>query len=264
MLKIFVSLLSLCSSVLFAQDYYAPTSKDKEPLARFPLDFKVQNGVMLYTLPAELTGVPNNVRLEQLSNIDGIRTFSGPKGTAVCMGEGEAPGCVVTHRGLQMNKELARAAISRRFEDPLLQRDALRIAEDFIEHSGNEPIGFIGALKRRSVQWTNAAPSGRWSTFFVNEINGGRGEVNISFVETSDGYQLTYPNGSKGDLSKVRWTAFHGAGIWTAGGTEGWFDFTFNDEINKFEGFFGSYKKDSSGQTIKVREGRWYGERVSR
>ncbi|WP_141731663.1 hypothetical protein [Oligoflexus tunisiensis] len=263
MMKVFIGLISLCSSVLFAQDYYAPTSKDKEPLARFPLSFEVQNGVMLYTLPAELTGVPNNVRLDLQSEVDGIRTFSGPKGTAVCMGVGDEPGCVVRHKGLQMNKELARTAILRRFEDPQLQRDALAISSEFIEHSGNEPIGFLGALKRRSIKWVNAAPAGRWSTYFVNERDGGRGEVNISFVETSDGYQLTYPNGSRGDLSKVRWTAFHAAGNWAAAGSEGWFDFSFNEEINKFEGFFGSYKTTSGG-TVKVREGRWYGERLNR
>ncbi|MDQ3231520.1 MAG: hypothetical protein M3Q07_06830 [Pseudobdellovibrionaceae bacterium] len=268
MMKLWIGLISLCSSALFAQDYYSPTGKDKEPLARYPLDFAVENGVMTYSLPPELTGVRNNVSLAQDSENNGIRTFSGREGTAVCMGEGNKAGCVVRHQNLQMNKEAARMAIVSRFADTQLQRDAMAISREFIEHSGNEPIGFIGALKQRQVRWT--APSTQWSTFFVNDQKGGRENVAIIF-NPKDGAtsRMRFPNGDVGELIVSRWSDFHAAGTWSARNDKGWFDFTFNEKIDKFEGYWGYYKlingKVAIDNETKVPEttrvGRWHGNR---
>jgi hypothetical protein len=268
MMKLWIGLISLCSSALFAQDYYSPTGKDKEPLARYPLNIAVQNGVMTYSLPPELTGIRNDVRLVLDSENNGIRTFTGPKGTAVCMGEGDKPGCVVRHQNLQMNKEEARKAIVSRFADTQLQRDALAIASDFMEHSGNEPIGFIGALKLRQVSWK--APSTQWSSFFVDYARGFRENVAITFNPEKDATSvMRFPNGDEGKLIVKNWSPFHAAGTWSARGSQGWFDFTFNEQINKFEGYFGFYKMENGKVVIDektnapeaMRMGLWHGER---
>lgn len=275
MMKLWIGLIWLCSSTLFAQDYYSPTGKDKEPLARFPISVAVDDGVMTYKLPKELTGTDeNSIRLVQVTDNSGIRTFAGPKATAVCMGDGSKPGCVVKHRDLQTDFEAARVAINNRFADNQLQLAAQSISREFIGNGDGslEPIGFIGALKKRQQEWV--IPAGKWLTYFVDDTKEDRAALEITFNET--GVEKTPPQlkileETVGELVEVRWTAFHAAGTWVIKGSKRWFDFTFNEQLNKFEGYYGIYEMKEDGKEVAtdeatkapktIRLGRWYGSR---
>lgn len=264
MKKVLFGLLALGSSALFGQDYYSPTNKDAEPLARFPIDITVQDGLMNYTLPKELVGVENKISLVEVSRVDGIRTFSGPKATAVCMGADKTPGCVVTHRNLDKNKDLAESAIKQKFADPNLRLQALNISKEFsdFEHSGNEPIGFIGALKPRKVPWVEPiSASDKISKWNVEWQPNSAAPIAayLYFDEKSKAstQSKTDPEKPIGTLENIYWSDFHASGTWKAGTSTGWFDITFNAAINQFDGFYG----DTTSQG-NVRKGRFHGDLI--
>jgi hypothetical protein len=271
-MKIFKMMLmvwALASTGVMAQDYYAPTDKEKEPVARFPFDvkpeIKIENGekVLKYTLPKMLTGNVNVIRttavdLPGLNDLPNpVKMFVGEKATITCMGTDANPGCMVTHRNLSLNKDLAYQEIDRTYFDPELRLAARKVVDDFqsapVEHSGNQPIGVIGALKDRQ---DSGSPSGTVKTQFDRagtittawitwKIEDGTGK----FANTAD-FKL---NGrqEKGSLTDVKQFGNRVRGRWSVANEFGWFDFEFNNAKTRFEGFYGV------GENGSARVGRW-------
>ncbi len=244
-----------------AQDYYSPTDKDKEPLARFPLtDLKVETNsegksVLSYTLPLELTGRRNHVVLKEASALNSpVRVYEGPLAMATCMGAEGAPGCVVKHKSLDVDPLIASELINKKFADPEIRSAALAISNSF-RHSGNEPIGFIGALVKRPDEFQ--LPKGSWNTYFSMESS--PQTVTNSTVEwnasAENVMKPTYTYGAKapGSFTDIQWQATHVSGRWLAEGQMGWFDFTFDSKMSKFDGYFGF------GEPGSPRAGRWFG-----
>jgi len=254
-----------CSTSALAQDYYAPTDKEKEPAARFPLsEISIRtnpNGekYITYDLPLELTGekntiVASEVKLPGLDDLPhNVRIFSGPKATVTCMGTDERPGCMVTHRNLNMDPLKAYAKINETFYDPQMRADAQLVVDDFqdLEHSGNQPIGVLGGLKLRKDSKAPAFPTGEMETRY--EVGKSIQEVKIrwSASGTSGSYNL---NGVREMvLTDIKYVGNRARGRWGDKGQEplGWFEFNFNSAKTRFEGYFGQ------GEPGSVRKGRW-------
>jgi hypothetical protein len=269
--------LAMGSSAVMAQDYYAPTDKQKEAVARFPFAEKPEirinsNGekVITYTLPEMLTGQKNEIRAT-LVNLPGsedlpnaVQLFVGPKATITCMGTDENPGCTVTHRNLSVNLNKSKALIDQTYNDPQLRSDALLVVDEFqtIAHSGNQPIGFIGALKDRD---DSKLPRGTIQTYFARPT----GEYNKASItwkqrvvqgkeELDQEADLRVGGLGNGKLTNVKQFGNRVRGIWTIAGKSGWFDFTFNNDKNRFEGTFGDYSSnDPSLEKNHRRAGVW-------
>lgn len=138
-----VSLLLALSSGAFAQDYYTPVKKELEPLARFPLTaFAMNDRALRYELPQDLTGRPIVVSMQRMyAGLDGMRLYSGPLGTASCMGTDVLPACVIQHRNLAIDPAARNQFLNQKHVDPETRVKAQGVADSF--SSGNEPIGFI-------------------------------------------------------------------------------------------------------------------------
>lgn len=270
-MKIFKMMLmawALASTGVMAQDYYAPTDKEKEPVARFPFEvkpeIKTENGekVLKYTLPKMLTGNVNVIRttavdLPGLGDLPNpVKMFVGEKATITCMGTDSNPGCMVTHRNLSLNKDLAYQEIDRTYYDPELRIAARAVVDEFqnpVEHSGNQPIGIIGALKDRKdsgfprgVVKTQFDRAGNMTTAWITwKTEDGTG----NFANTAD-FKI---NGreEKGSLTDVKQFGNRVRGRWSVANESGWFDFEFNNDKTRFEGFFGV------GGNGSARVGRW-------
>jgi len=251
-----------------AQDYYAPTDKEKEPVARFPFEvkpeIKTENGekVLKYTLPTMLTGNVNVIRttavdLPGLNDLPNpVKMFVGDKATITCMGTDSNPGCMVTHRNLSLNKDLAYKEINETYYDPQLRIAARAVVDEFqnpVEHSGNQPIGIIGALKERKdsgfprgtlkTQFDRAGTiTTAWITWKTEDATG-------KFANTAD-FKI---NGreDKGSLADVKQFGNRVRGRWSIANESGWFDFEFNNDKTRFEGFYGV------GDNGSARVGRW-------
>jgi hypothetical protein len=273
-MKIFKMMLMawvLASTGVMAQDYYAPTDKEKEPVARFPFEvkpeIKTENGekVLKYTLPTMLTGNVNVIRatavdLPGLNDLPNpVKMFVGDKATITCMGTDSNPGCMVTHRNLSLNKTLAYQEIDRTYYDPELRAAARKVVDEFqtgpVEHSGNQPIGIIGALKDRQ---DGGLPKGPMKSEFV--LDGSVTVAEITWVtELVDGKTrlrkdqiYTVANSSiTGSLTGVEQFGNRVRGRWSAAGKSGWFDFEFNNAKTRFEGTFGMNENGSR------RAGTW-------
>lgn len=271
--------MAMSSSMVMAQDYYAPTDKEKEPVARFPLEeIRIQtiNGekVIKYELPATLTGEVNRIEAKEvkipgLNNLpNSVRVFAGDNATVTCMGTDDKPGCMVTHRNLNLDKDLAYAAINEEYFDPQLRINARSVVDEFhgpVEHSGNQPIGILGGLKPRESK-ANLPFTGTWITKYELP-NGKLVFAKVTLRRTNDGfggeywYNATIPTGSgsdtwenkdKGTFSDVRYFGNRVIGRWAAGGSSpGWFEFTFSAAKTRFEGYYGIKGPGSD------RAGRW-------
>jgi hypothetical protein len=267
--KMMLMVWALASTGVMAQDYYAPTDKEKEPVARFPFDvkpeIKTENGekVLKYTLPTMLTGNVNVIRttavdLPGLSDLPNpVKMFVGDKATITCMGTDSNPGCMVTHRNLSLNKDLAFQEIDRTYYDPELRLAARKVVDEFqrapVEHSGNQPIGIIGALKDRQDSGfprgavkTQFDRAGTITTAWITwKIEDGTGK----FANTAD-FKLNGRD-EKGSLTDVKQFGNRVRGRWSIASESGWFDFEFNNDKTRFEGFYGV------GDSGSARVGRW-------
>jgi hypothetical protein len=273
-MKIFKMMLmvwALASTGVMAQDYYAPTDKEKEPVARFPFDvkpeIKTENGekVLKYTLPTMLTGNVNVIRttavdLPGLSDLPNpVKMFVGDKATVTCMGTDSNPGCMVTHRNLSLNKDLAFQEIDRTYYDPELRLAARKVVDEFqrapVEHSGNQPIGIIGALKDRQDA---GLPQGVMRTQFVRDGSLAVAQITWDTELVNNKPRLkkelkfTVANSSiTGSLNGVEQFGNRVRGRWSAAGESGWFDFEFNNAKTRFEGTYGLNENGSA------RAGTW-------
>jgi len=255
-----------CSSAAMAQDYYAPTDKEKEPAARFPLEsisiLTNPNGekYITYQLPLELTGEKNVIVASEvnLSGLEGlpanVQIFSGPKATVTCMGSDDRPGCMVRHRNLSLNKAKAYAKINETYFDPQMRADAQLVVDDFqsIEHSGNQPIGVLGGLKLRSESKAPAFPTGTMQTRY--DVNKKFQEVSITWSATGASAVYELSGAGEMELTDVKHLGNRARGRWGIkgqSGTSGWFEFQFNSAKTRFDGYYGE------GPNGSVRKGRW-------
>jgi hypothetical protein len=275
-MKIFKMMLmvwALASTGVMAQDYYAPTDKEKEPVARFRLDeIKIKtepNGekYINYELPETLTGernviVASEVKLPGLDKLP-VRIFSGPNATVTCMGTDDKPGCMVTHKNLKLNPVLAEVKINETYYDPEQRSAALLVVKEFqnpVAHSGNQPIGVLGGLKPRSAK-AELPIAGTWISRY--EIADGKQmfakltlekdtlQGNFRFSSAVPANAMDWDQKPEGKISGVKYFGNRVIGRWTAGGRSGWFEFTFNNAKTRFEGFYGV------GDNGSARVGRW-------
>jgi hypothetical protein len=261
------------SSAVMAQDYYAPTDKQKEAVARFPFEKKPEirfnsNGgkEITYTLPEMLTGERNVIRatavdlpgLDDLPN--SVQMFVGDKATISCMGTDANPGCTVSHRNLKVNLARSEALINDTYYDPELRRDARLVVDEFqkVAHSGNQPIGFIGALKDREDA---KAPKGKMTSYFARPL-GGHNTAEITWV--LDEKQKLKPEAGLyvkglgyGQLTNVKQFGNRVRGVWSVAGNVGWFDFNFNNQKTSFEGSFGEYPSRVQDLNNHKKAGVW-------
>lgn len=275
-MKIFKMMLmvwALASTGVMAQDYYAPTDKEKEPVARFPFEvkpeIKTENGekYLQYTLPTILTGNVNVIKAREVK-IPGLEDLPNPvqmfvheKATITCMGKDTNPGCMVTHRNLSLNKDLAYREINDTYYDPQLRIAARAVVDEFqnpVEHSGNQPIGIIGALKDRKdggfpkgTMKTQFDRAGTITTAWITwKIEDGSGK----FANVAD-FKINGRD-EQGTLTDVKQFGNRVRGRWSIAGDYGWFDFEFNNDKTKFDGYFGS-DKNLKPSDPPVRMGRW-------
>jgi hypothetical protein len=274
-LKMVILTLALSSRAVMGQDYYSPTDKQKEPVARFPLDpleIRTANGEKFieYTLPEALTGETNRIKATAI-NVPGevsdtVQLFVGPNATITCVGTDKNPGCMVAHRNLRLDRNKAVANINEKYFDPQLRSDAIVVMDDFqaVAHSGNQPIGVLGAVKNRD---DSQIPRGSIQSYYLTtddkqRIIATKATINWQKVwnsqkqrdELSPVGTYTLTNGAKGDLYNIKRFGNHVRGNWSMGGTSGWFDFEFSNDKARFVGTFGEYK---DGVQEHKRGGVW-------
>lgn len=274
-LKMMLMVLALGSSAVMGQDYYSPTDKEKEQVARFPLpplEIQTSNGEKFieYTLPEALTGETNRIRATQINLLgevsNTVQMFVGPNATITCVGTDKNPGCMVAHRDLKLDRTKAIAKINDKYFDPQLRSDAVLVMDDFqtVAHSGNQPIGVLGALKNRD---DSKIPRGSIQSYYLStdenqRIVSTKATITWQKVWNSSAQrdelgpiaQYTLGNGAVGDLYNVKRFGNHVRGNWRMNGKSGWFDFDFNNDKTRFVGTFGEYK--NSTQEHK-RGGLW-------
>lgn len=272
--KVMLTLLALSSSAAMAQDYYAPTDKEKEPVARFRLDeIKIKtepngNKYINYELPETLTGeknviVASEVKLPGLDQLP-VRIFSGPNATVTCMGTDDKPGCMVTHRNLRLDANLAEVKINETYYDPELRTAAMQVVKEFqnpVEHSGNQPIGVLGGLKPRATKfdpiivgtWLSKYETADGRPMFA-KLTLEKDTFEGSFRYSQTALPLSSQDWGKkpeGKISGVKYFGNRVIGRWAAGDSSGWFEYTFNNSKTRFEGYYGV------GENGSPRAGRW-------
>ncbi len=252
------ALSCVLSQTLLAQDYYVPIKKELEPAARLPLEsFKLDDTVLQYRLPQDITGRPLDIMLTRdTGNTGPGRVYKGALATASCLGSDELPACVVQHRDLKINKDELKAFAQKKYQDPRLLAQITVVQQVF--STPNEPIGFIA--KRAVIQ--PRTDLGIWNSSMTMADGSKREQVRVQLKGDAGLFRFSMPGkkGKKaedlsGELSEVFAHGAHISGRWSLQKQKGWFQWKLNSDKSGFEGSWGLI--ESSGH--RTVEGNWIG-----
>lgn len=237
----------LLASSASAEDYYAPVKKELEPRARIPLpEFIMNDGVISYTLPRDLTGREIKLQLERDPSLGNEipRIFRGNKATLACMGSNELPACVVTHKDLGLDNAEVSRFLRSKYRDPQKLKDAIDVALSF--SAGNEPIGIIS---KRSVLPVKELPK-VWSVEILMNRQGNQSLMTVANTELSLDAAQFVSAGAVWPLSAIGIDQLHIAADYMRAGRRHWMDLDVSTDKTSFEGTWGFF--DAEGNPLRA------------